>query len=117
MPTLTPKQVTDVCAAIFEAAGAPEDRAQIVAEHLTRANLCGHDSHGIQNVPALISLIEEGMIKTRGEWKVVRETPSTALIDGGLGLVHVGCQEAIKVAINKAQTVGSGSVGAYNGPH
>ncbi len=117
MPTLTPKQVTDVCAAIFEAAGAPEDRAQIVAEHLTRANLCGHDSHGIQNVPALISLIKEGMIKPQGEWNVVRETPSTALIDGGLGLGQVVCQGAIKVAMNKARTVGSGSVGVYNCTH
>jgi len=106
-----------VCAAVFKAAGAPDDRAQIVAEHLTRANLCGHDSHGIQNLPALIALIKEGAINPNAEWKLVRETPGTALIDGGRGIGQVVCQAAIQVAINKAEDVGCSSVGLFNCTH
>ena len=90
MPILTFRQVAEVCAGILKAAGAREDEARLKGEYLARANLYGHDSHGIQNAPYYVMLIRDGLLKPKANWRVVKETPGTALIDGGWGS-RLGC--------------------------
>ena len=51
MPTIDHQSLRDLTCRIFQAAGAPEDEARIVSEHLVNSNLVGHDSHGVWHVP------------------------------------------------------------------
>lgn len=95
----------------------PPSDAKIVGDHLARANLFGHDSHGLQNVNYYAFLIREELVKPVGELRVTKDTPSVALIDGGWGLGQVVCTKATDLAIKKARDSGIGSVGVYNCGH
>jgi uncharacterized oxidoreductase len=117
MVTLTFEQVSEICADILEKLGASRSDAQLVGYYLAKANLFGHDSHGLQNINYYALLLREGLMKPKAEWHIVRETPGTALIDGGWGLGQIVCTEATKTAMRKAKTVGIGSVGVFNCGH
>ena len=46
-----------LAAGIFVAAGTPQDLADHVARHLVKANLSGHDSHGVIRIPSYVRSI------------------------------------------------------------
>ncbi|HZW57591.1 MAG TPA: Ldh family oxidoreductase [Nitrososphaerales archaeon] len=117
MPTLSGQQVVETCITIFQAAGVSPQDSRVIAEHIARANLCGHDSHGIQNVSRLVSLVKKGSINPAGRWKVVRESAATALIDGDWAFGQVVCSGAVRLVIEKARAVGVGSAGIFNCSH
>lgn len=117
MPVLSADDVVHICEAMFEATGVSKEDAKIVGEHIARANLCGHDSHGIQNVSRLVGLLRKGAINPRGKWKVKKETPATALIDGDWALGQAVVTSALNIAIDKAKTTGVGAVSIFNCSH
>jgi len=47
---------------LLVAAGAPRDEAEIVIRHSIDANLAGHDSHGIMQIPTYIDRMTVGHI-------------------------------------------------------
>lgn len=53
---------------ILSAAGSSDDEPQIVAKNLVRANLAGHDSHGIGMLPRYIACVKTG------EWNQLSHT-------------------------------------------
>jgi LDH2 family malate/lactate/ureidoglycolate dehydrogenase len=95
---------------VFTAAGAPTDLAQEMAEALVGANLAGHDSHGVIRIPAYLNLIAEGGLDPAARPKVVKETATTALVDGGWGFGHVSAKFGTDVAIKKAKQAGTAAV-------
>ena len=54
---------------------------------------------------------QDGCINPRPNWKIIRETPTTANIDSDQGL------GTMDIAINKAKTVGVGMVAVGNARH
>jgi LDH2 family malate/lactate/ureidoglycolate dehydrogenase len=84
----------------------PEDNAEITADVLSWADLHGVDSHGISMIPGYDGLRRSGRAKMDARPEIVRETPVSALIDGGGGLGHVPGHFAMSVAIGKARKVG-----------
>jgi len=115
--TLTVQQISKVCSTLLEGLGVPEPDAKIVGDHLARANLFGHDSHGLQNVNYYAFLMRSGLVKPVSNWHVTKNTPSIALIDGGWGLGQVVCTNATSLAIKKAKDSGIGCVGVFNCGH
>ena len=57
--------------------GSAEAEAHEVADHLMRANLAGHDSHGIGMLPAYVRLLKAGLL-------IPNQTPETVLDFGAL---------------------------------
>ena len=102
---------------VFLKMGCPEDQAHLAAEVLIDADLKGIDSHGIARLPGYVRLWEKGRIVSNPNIEVVHETPSTAVIDGDGGLGLVVAPEAMKVAIEKARTAGTGWVSVRNSNH
>ncbi|MGH2404239.1 MAG: Ldh family oxidoreductase, partial [bacterium] len=96
----------DLTRRIFLAAGAPECIATDVAEILVNANLAGHDSHGVLRIPWYLETIEKGEIIPDAEPVVLRETPSTLLVDGRRGFGHYVARWSMRRAIEKAQHAG-----------
>jgi uncharacterized oxidoreductase len=103
MPTFPAHQLKKLCVSIFNAAGIPEDEAQIVSESLVSSNLAGHDSHGVIRIPQYISLIKRGDIIPGAELSVVKENPNTAVLDGNWGFGQVMARKAMEIAIRKAE--------------
>jgi len=102
---------------IFMKVGVPEAWAENIAEHLVLANLRGVDSHGVIRIPYYVEGIRKGWVKPEAKIEALKETPVTALVDGGGGLGIVVATKATEMAIEKAKRNGMALVGARNLGH
>jgi len=103
MPILTADQLKRVSCKIFEAMKVPAEEAKIVSEFLVNSNLMGHDSHGVIRVPQYVNLIKKGDIVPGAKMEIVRETPSSAVLNGNWGFGQVLGKKAMEIAIEKAK--------------
>ena len=103
MPVFKAETLKRISEEIFKAYGAPAEEAKLVSEFLVRANLCGHDSHGVIRVIQYVKAIEDGLLKPGVKIEVVRETSSSALIKGNWGFGQVIAKRAMELAIEKAR--------------
>ena len=105
-------------AGIFEKLGVSPEDSLLAADVQVLADLRGVDSHGVSNMlKSYITGYQEGSINPRPNWKVVRETPSTATIDSDRGLGTIITPKAMDIAIQKAKNVGLGMVTIGNARH
>ncbi len=105
--------VRRVALAALEQAGAtPNDAAFILDVSLDKA-VQGDHARGLGRLPAMVRSAKRGDLDLRPAIQVLRETPGTALIDGGpkaSGLLV--CRRGMDLAIGKARTNGIGWVSA-----
>lgn len=111
------EELKDFATRIFIKIGCLENEAAQAADVLVSADLRGVDSHGVARLAGYIRLHEKGRLNARPAIKTVHETPSTAVVDGDLGLGLVVGPHAMKMAIEKAENVGSGWVAVKNSNH
>jgi len=98
--------------------GIPNDDAKIIGDILVQADKLGFDSHGVNRLkPIYLDRIKEGIVNPVTNFKVVKETPTTAVIDGQNGMGHVISHNAMKMAIDKAKKFGMGMVVVRNSSH
>src|SRR5665213_3660211 len=103
--------------AIFLAWGMDETFASRTADVLAWADLHGIDSHGISLVPGYYTRCKQNRVNIAASPKVVRESPVSALIDGGGGFGHITGRLAMTIAIAKAQAAGVGISAVRNSVH
>jgi len=98
--------------------GVPEKEALISADVLIEADKRGIDSHGIGRLkPIYCDRMDDGILNAYKPIKIVRETDTTALVDGDLGLgLYIG-PSCMEMAIAKAKKFGVGFVVAQNSTH
>src|SRR5262245_14829586 len=101
----------------FEAAGVPAGDADILAGLMVEADLRGSDTHGVIRLPIYARRLKAGGVNPRPNIRVVREKPSTALVDGDNGIGHLVMRFAARTAIEKARQSGVGWVGARMSNH
>ena len=102
---------------VFRHAGVPEADARLAADVLSAADLRGIDSHGVARLSTYVELLEAGRINPRPRLEVVRETASTATVDGDNGLGLVVGPKSNDIAMDKAESAGSGWVSVRNTNH
>src|SRR5512143_3515739 len=103
MPTLTKEVLHDITAAIFRAAGAPDDIAVQVADVLIDNHLAGHDSHGILRIPEYIKSVRAGEIIPTARPTILEETATSALVSGNWAFGQVTGVFAADLATEKAK--------------
>ncbi|MEK7806547.1 MAG: Ldh family oxidoreductase, partial [Chloroflexota bacterium] len=105
-------------ASIFEKMGVAPDDARLGADVLVLADLRGVDTHGVSNMlRSYVNGYHSGEINPRPNWRIIRETPSTANIDSDRGLGIIITPKAMEIAIRKAKSVGVGMVTVGNARH
>jgi len=117
MPTVDADQLKAFGSSIFSALDVPTEDAELVSDLLVEANLTGFDSHGVIRIPIYARGIKMGAVKPGAEIKIIRETHSTAAIDGGWNLGQVVAKYAMNVCIEKARKSVVGLVTAKNSQH
>jgi LDH2 family malate/lactate/ureidoglycolate dehydrogenase len=115
--SIAPQPLETLAQQIFVAAGTPPDLAAHVARHLVKANLSGHDSHGVIRIPAYLNQIDSGRLVADARPEVVAELPGTAVVDAHRGFGQVAASFALDVAINKASEVGIGAASVRHCNH
>ena len=104
MPIVQAAQIEKIAADLLEAAGASRAEAETVASHSVGANLTGHDSHGIIQIPTYIDRIDKGHIVPGAPIDVMSDTPTTTVVDGNWGFGYVVTEEVMRRTIEKAKT-------------
>jgi L-2-hydroxycarboxylate dehydrogenase (NAD+) len=105
------------CANVFRHLGVPEEEAWLAADVLSSADRRGIDSHGVARLRTYYDLLSVGRINPRPRPHIVRETASTATVDGDNGLGLVVGPWANRIAIEKAQGAGTGWVSVCHTNH
>jgi LDH2 family malate/lactate/ureidoglycolate dehydrogenase len=113
----TAEHLTEFTSRVFEHFGVPEAEALVAAEILVLSDLRGIDSHGVARLASYVGLLKEGRINTKPKMRIVRESPSTATLDGDNGLGLVVGPYANQIAMDKADQVGTGWVAVRNSHH
>src|SRR5207302_6863088 len=117
MPLVDARTLEEYAKNVLLAAGAPEENALTVAEHLVGSNLMGHDSHGVIRIPWYVRDIRAGQLDPTSEPAIERETPASAVIDGRWNFGQVVARYAMETAIAKARSHTIACVTAYNCHH
>ena len=117
MKNQTAEFLLELSTDLVEAMGSRREDALIVAHHLVEAQLAGHDSHGIIRLPQYYAHACEGKVDPRAEVEVVRESPTTALLDGHYTWGQVTAMRAIELGISKAQENGIAALSLRNCYH
>ncbi len=107
----------EFCVRVLRHFEVPADHARLAADVLIAADLRAIDSHGVARLKTYVELFEAGRMNPRPAPRVIRETPSTATVDGDNGLGFVVSDFAMKIALEKAAAHGSGWVSVCNTNH
>jgi len=101
---VTERALKSFCVELLEKVQVPPADARAIIDNLVAADLRGVESHGVVRLPIYLQRLEAGATNPRPRIKVVRETPTTAVIDGDNGMgqlvgIHA-MQKAIDIARN-----------------
>jgi len=104
-------------AAIFGKAGCSGIESERIARYLVRANLAGHDSHGVVRVPRYIQLKQEKLILADQKVDLLVDTPVLAVVDGKFGFGQTVAPQAVEVGIGKCRQMGLSAVALRHAGH
>ncbi len=95
-------ELEDFARRLFLAMGASEPVAATVAGHLVRANLSGHDSHGMLRIPQYVAEADRGDLVPAATAAVMRESGAVGLVDAGRGFGHSATALAMEWTAGRA---------------
>lgn len=112
------KTITDFVTDAFIAYGVPKEDAEICADVLLESDKRGIESHGVNRFkPVYLDRIKSGIQNAVTNIEIIKETPTTAVIDGHHGMGQVIGYKAMSMAIKKAKEYGMGMVVVRNSCH
>lgn len=117
MPKVRAERLREIGRTLLIANGVPDAEAATVARACVSANLAGHDSHGIIQIPGYIDRVKAGHIVPGAPVTVVRESPTTAVIDGNWGFGYVVNERAMRLVIEKARTANLSAATVFRQGH
>ncbi len=117
MPTIQADRLKNIAARLLVGSGASAEEAETVSRHSVGANLAGHDSHGIIQIPTYIDRVKRGHIVPGAEFEVLRDTPTTTVVDGHWGFGYVVSERLMKMTIDKAKRSGVAAATVFRQSH
>jgi hydroxycarboxylate dehydrogenase B len=117
MPTVPSADLERLGADIFAARGVPRTDADWIATLLVRANLRGHDSHGVIRVPQYCGALAAGHLNATPKITLVVDTPSVAVLDGDFGFGQVVARRGAELAVERARAHGLAAVALRRTSH
>lgn len=102
----------------FMGYGVPDEDAAVCTDVLLEADRRGIESHGVNRFkPIYIDRIKTGIQRPVTNFEIVRETYTTAVVDGHDGMGQVIGKKSMQIAIEKAKKYGMGMVAVRNSTH
>jgi hydroxycarboxylate dehydrogenase B len=117
MPTFAPHALYAVSHLIASRMGSNEDEATQVADHLVRANLAGHDSHGVGMLPTYVRLLTDGLLVPNQTADTVIDTGALLVVDARRGYGQRMAADAVRRAIGRAKELGACVLALRNSSH
>jgi hydroxycarboxylate dehydrogenase B len=117
MPILSPHALKAVVFLVARRMGSTEDEATTVADHLVRANLAGHDSHGVGMLPTYVRLLHAGLLVPNQTAETVLDAGALLVIDARRGYGQRMAADAVRRAIARAKDLGACVLAFRNSSH
>lgn len=117
MPVISADELTAFSCRLYQAAGAPPDIAAYVAETLVRANLCGHDSHGVWRHESYLHQVQQGELQPAARPRVRRQVGNIAIVDCRHGFGQTGARFGAQLLRELAREHGVAAVSLANCHH
>ena len=95
-----------IVSTILEKGQSSNNESQVVADHLVRANLAGHDSHGVGMLPKYVKMIKAKLLFPNQEPEIVKTNGSIMMLDGKRGYGQAVGKIAMEQAIEKCRETG-----------
>ena len=112
------KTLHDFMVDAFKGVGVPEDDCEIVVDIILESDRRGIESHGCNRFkPIYIDRINAGIQQPVTDFEILKETPTTAVVDGHNGMGQVIGYKSMSMAIEKAKKYGMGMVAVRNSCH
>ena len=117
-PYVSWELMNDFLIEAFKGYGVPEEDAKIVADVLLESDRRGIESHGCNRFkPIYINRIMNGTLLPVTNWEVVKETPTTVVMDAHDGMGMVASYHMMKKLIEKAKKYGMAGGAIRNSTH
>ena len=98
-------------------AGFDAEESAFMAKELVTANLVGYDSHGVIRIPQYLDQMKMGKIVPGAKIEIVKETPTTAIVDGHLKFGQMVGFAMADLVMKKAKAYGVGCAVSLNAAH
>lgn len=117
-PFISWQLADDFMTAVFEKMGVPPEDARLCSDVLLESDRRGIESHGCNRFkPIYIDRIKSGILNPVTKIDVLKETPTTAVLDANDGMGMVASKKAMDMCIEKAHKYGMGMVAVRNSSH
>lgn len=117
-PFISWQLADDFMTAVFEKMGVPTKDARLCADVLLESDRRGIESHGCNRFkPIYIDRIKSGILNPVTKIDILKETPTTAVLDANDGMGMVASKKAMDMCIEKAHKYGMGMVAVRNSSH
>jgi len=103
---------------VFKAYGVPEEDAKICADVLLESDRRGIESHGCNRFkPIYLDRIKNGTLLPVTNCEIVKETPTTVVMDAHNGMGMVASHKMMEMLIEKAKVYGMAGGTIFNSTH
>ena len=117
-PYVSWQLIDDFMTAVLTKLGLPENEARLCSDVLLESDRRGIESHGCNRFkPIYVDRIKAGILNPVTKIDILRETPTTAVLDANDGMGMVAGKKAMDMCIEKARTYGMGMVAVRNSSH
>lgn len=110
-------KLKNVAQQILLSGGSDAHEAELVADHLVRANMTGHDSHGIGMLPTYVRDIKAGLVAPGMPARLVKDDGAIMVFDGQRGYGQRVAKEAMEAAIQRCSETGVVVMALRNAHH
>ena len=117
MPSFMPQALHALASLIVSRMGSAPEETDEVADHLVRANLSGHDSHGVGMLPAYVRLLQDGLLVPNQTPHTVLDAGALLVIDARRGFGQRMTADAVRRAIARARDTGACVLALRNASH
>ena len=117
MPTIQADRLYAFTRRIVGAMGSQDEEAHEVADHLVRANLAGHDSHGVGMLPTYVLIKGLGLLVPNQTLATVSDAGALLVFDAGRGFGQRMAATAVRQAIERARETGACVLALRNSAH
>ena len=104
--TKQPEELRQAITKVLQAVGGVEEKARIVADHLTDADQCGVQTHGLLTMPSYLKEIADGKLLPERAPEVISDEGNRATVTGNWGFGQCSADFAVRLAIDKARQHG-----------
>ena len=117
-PYVSWELMNDFLIEAFKGYGVPEEDAKIVADVLLESDRRGIESHGCNRFkPIYVNRIVNGTLLPVTNWEIIKETPTTIVMDAHDGMGMVASYHMMKKLIEKAKKYGMAGGAIRNSTH